>query len=291
MICIWATSLELTWGVIALRMVVENMCEWVNEWARPEISRWISMVRNRYPPQTMLVPGRDIATRARRAVSCEPSMERSNFTSFSSPTRVSRLEVAPDLLRGESDPGSVGRRRPRYSAPLLQLQSNSGDERSDTEEEDDSDGNEDHHKGDEGYASEGSYKTQSDEEEVEPESELDSDIDDDDEDEYGDDDNNDFSTSEKSDQEFSEEEPELELDSNIDNNDGEDDDDNNGFDASEESDQESSEEKKYYVQQRYSLRPRQPKMSTSPAKDGQSKNGLKKDQVPRPRLRRRSSHF
>ena len=289
MICIWATSLELTWGVVALRMVVENMCEWVNEQVKPEITRWVSMVRNCYPPQTMLAPGRDIAIRARRAVSCEPSMERSDFTSFSSPTRVSRSKVAPDLLRGESDPGSVGRRRPRYSAPLLQLQSSSGNEKSDSEEEDDSEGNEDYHKGDEGYASEGSYKSQSDEEEVEPESELDSNIDDDDEGEYGNDDNNNFSTSEKSDQEFSEE-PESELDSNIDSNDdddddnddGEDDDDNNGFNASEGSGR---------VQQRYFLRPRQPKTSTSPAKDGQSKNGLKMDQVPCPRLRRRSSHF
>ena len=290
MVCIWATSLELTWGVMALRMVVENMREWVLSRAKSMISRWIGMVRNHYPPQTMHTLGRDIANRARRAVSCEPSIEGSDFTSFSSPTRISRSKVAPDLLRGESDPGSVGRRRPRYSAPLLQLQSNFGDGKSDTEEEDDSDGNEDHHKGDEEYASEGSYKSQSDEEEVEPESELDSNIDDDDEDEYSDDGNNDFGTSEKFDQELSEEEePESELDSNVDNND---DDDDNGSNASEESDQESSEEEGYYIEeQRYFLRPRQPKTSTSPAKDGQSKNGLKKDQVPRPRLRRRSSHF
>jgi hypothetical protein len=39
--CIWASSLKLTWGVLQLRMIVENMREWVYSRVKGDIARWV----------------------------------------------------------------------------------------------------------------------------------------------------------------------------------------------------------------------------------------------------------
>lgn len=39
--CIWASSLELTWGVLQLRMIVENMREWVYSRVKGDIARYV----------------------------------------------------------------------------------------------------------------------------------------------------------------------------------------------------------------------------------------------------------
>lgn len=36
--CIWASLLELTWGVLVLRMVVKNMREWVYSRVKGELA-------------------------------------------------------------------------------------------------------------------------------------------------------------------------------------------------------------------------------------------------------------
>ncbi|CAN9098923.1 unnamed protein product [Alternaria alternata] len=54
--CIWATSLALTWGVYALRMVIENMREWVYRRVKPELARWIHLVRLQPEEQSIVLP-------------------------------------------------------------------------------------------------------------------------------------------------------------------------------------------------------------------------------------------
>ncbi|KAG9189076.1 hypothetical protein G6011_05944 [Alternaria panax] len=73
MCCILATSLELTWGVFLLRIVIENMHEWVYEEVKPEICRWISYVRSHPKRPTITTPNGDrIEPRDRRARSEAP---------------------------------------------------------------------------------------------------------------------------------------------------------------------------------------------------------------------------
>jgi hypothetical protein len=66
--CIWATSLELTWGVYILREVVANMRNWVYDRVKPEICRWIAHVR--------LHPDGDQLKQRKRAKSLEQRNER-----------------------------------------------------------------------------------------------------------------------------------------------------------------------------------------------------------------------
>jgi DNA mismatch repair ATPase MutL len=49
--CIWATSLELTWGVFALRTVITNVREWVFQRVKPQIVGWISAARRTTEPR------------------------------------------------------------------------------------------------------------------------------------------------------------------------------------------------------------------------------------------------
>jgi hypothetical protein len=55
--CIFATSLELTWGVLALREVIANMREWVYQRVKPEIVGWISAARRSDEPRFRTTPG------------------------------------------------------------------------------------------------------------------------------------------------------------------------------------------------------------------------------------------
>ncbi|KAF5853188.1 hypothetical protein GGP41_001754 [Bipolaris sorokiniana] len=70
--CIWATSLEISWGVFVLRMVLKNMHEWVNREVRPELSRWIEGARGCPKPRFFLSPDGDLVEQNKRAASQEP---------------------------------------------------------------------------------------------------------------------------------------------------------------------------------------------------------------------------
>ncbi|KAH7384636.1 hypothetical protein BKA66DRAFT_569879 [Pyrenochaeta sp. MPI-SDFR-AT-0127] len=160
--CIWATSLELTWGVLALRMVIKNMREWVFDRVKPEISRWIRMVRARPSPQTLLTPGGDMIRRTRRAVSCDPSDDRPDFTPQDSPSSVRRSNVAP-LHRGKTAPERISRQGATYRTPI-DLTRNESEDETCVEEEEESEESDDGNKIDNGNAT---YTTQSEEDDDE----------------------------------------------------------------------------------------------------------------------------
>lgn len=136
MVCIWATSLELTWGVMALRTIVENMQEWVYARVKPEISRWIRIVHE-HPPQTIsLTPSGDTVVQRRRAASCEPLSERMDFERWDIPASgerqsTPRTRAIPLLPRGKTAPGSIDRWKAKSDIPRIQLngsiESNTGD--------------------------------------------------------------------------------------------------------------------------------------------------------------------
>jgi hypothetical protein len=100
--CIWATSLKLSWGVFALRMVIQNMQEWVNREVRPELARWIEAARRRPPLQVFLSPGGSLVERSRRAASHEPDSERRTSTPNRSEQLHSRLIGARQSLQETS---------------------------------------------------------------------------------------------------------------------------------------------------------------------------------------------
>lgn len=105
--CIWATSLELTWGSFRLRMIIDNMHQWIREVVKPEVSRWIGLVRG--PPiiQHALTPEGDSVTSSRRAKSCEPPSRRPVPTGLQPPKRTPPSKVTPTLLRGETAPDRI----------------------------------------------------------------------------------------------------------------------------------------------------------------------------------------
>lgn len=47
MICIWASSLELTWGVRAAEVILEHMQLWAFRILRPRISECLTLIRNK----------------------------------------------------------------------------------------------------------------------------------------------------------------------------------------------------------------------------------------------------
>ncbi|KAH7384584.1 hypothetical protein BKA66DRAFT_81333 [Pyrenochaeta sp. MPI-SDFR-AT-0127] len=92
--CIWATSLELTWGVLALRMVMKNMREWVYGGVKDQISRWIRFFRKRPQRDVSQTPCAEIAMRTSRAASYQPfSQQRSTID------HLSRSRASPELLQ------------------------------------------------------------------------------------------------------------------------------------------------------------------------------------------------
>lgn len=136
MVCIWATSLELTWGVMALRMVVENMREWVYTRVKPEISRWIRIVHDNPPRTTSRTPSGDTVVQRRRAASCEPLSEGLGFKGWDLSDQdeqhlTPHAKAMPHLSRGKTAPGSLNRWETKVSVPKIQLngyvESNTGD--------------------------------------------------------------------------------------------------------------------------------------------------------------------
>jgi hypothetical protein len=87
--CIWATSLELVWGVFALRMVLENMRAWVYQRVKPEIFRWISVACACSSPRILSTIGGRIEQRG-GAIPLEPPQ--------------ARLPTTPTLSRGKTTP-------------------------------------------------------------------------------------------------------------------------------------------------------------------------------------------
>ena len=126
MVCIWATSLELSWGIMALRMIVKNVKDWVYTHVKPEILRWIHDVRQNRLQRYSLTPSGDMAMQRRRAASCEPANEAVDFEDSVSPTsrsryRTPRGRARPTLPHGETAPGSLDRRLAKSSVPEIQL--------------------------------------------------------------------------------------------------------------------------------------------------------------------------
>lgn len=112
--CIWATSLELTWGVFALRTVIDNMHEWVYKRVKPEISRWITHVRIGPKPKTTNTPDGDEVEQRRRARSVAPPPEDRPAVSPSvQPRPASDSKISRTFMAGNTVP-----RQPLTPSPL-----------------------------------------------------------------------------------------------------------------------------------------------------------------------------
>lgn len=156
--CIWATSLELAWGVFSLRRKIDNVREWVYDRVKPELARWIETARGLPIPRASLVHEMSVVekvakdTSQRRhsegqsLISCQDtqSINRSNAPSptscrskCSSQHRVERCKVEDKAMRDRN----------------LSKKARSGQEGSDTEEEDSGAENGDDDEEDEGYSS------------------------------------------------------------------------------------------------------------------------------------------
>lgn len=308
MVCIWATSLELTWGVIALRMVIKNMHVWVNEYVKPEISRWIRMVHKQPSPQSFLTPSGVEFVRARRAASCEPQSERPDFALLGSQYRTPRSKAPPTLSRGRTAPDSVDRQRFKACPPDLQLNGCVRQELHDRGSEEDNEETGSESEADEGYASHHTHEHQREEEEEDSSTESDSSEEQEikrlrgsrslcaqssEEDDYREDE-----SWEEEDDESSDEEDQISEEG--DRSSEEENKRNEGEDQSTEEEEDNGGEeykdnevgKGHYVgTQRHLALRLKTKTNCSPAKDCKSKNKSRKDQSPRLRLRRRSSHI
>jgi hypothetical protein len=162
MLCIWQTSLEISWGIIALRMILKNMQDWVHARVKPEISRWIQDVYRNRRRICSLTPSGDVVTQRRRAASCGLSNEIVEFETSASPISTSRYrtprqKTRPSLPHGKTAPEPRDRRRDKSIMPQIRLNGVSEPDR------DDIDGS-----SDEGYAS---IHTKSDDESEEEEEE------------------------------------------------------------------------------------------------------------------------
>ncbi|KAF2187554.1 hypothetical protein K469DRAFT_748837 [Zopfia rhizophila CBS 207.26] len=59
MVCIWSTSVQLTWGVAALRAIITNMHIWASRLLKPKIQAWIFQAFRKLPlstPRKMKTP-------------------------------------------------------------------------------------------------------------------------------------------------------------------------------------------------------------------------------------------
>lgn len=270
--CIWATSLELTWGVLETRMIIEKMREWVYQRVKPEISRWIRLTQSRSSLETLRTPDDDIVVRTRRAASCEPPRERPNLQHFATPKQPPRSKELPTLSRGETAPGSLGRRRPRYFSPVLQRKGAFGEE-SDEEGED-------------CKGSVQSYEPGSEKEEGDSASGSDTYIDADEVEDLN-------RLQVRHSQSGEEDDEDEDEDSEDEDEDGEDEDSEDEDSEDEDSEDEDEDEEGYYIEEeRYSSYRRKSEVIKSLSMGNRyKKNNLKEDQIPRPGLRRRSSRF
>ncbi|CAO2655729.1 Nn.00g045320.m01.CDS01 [Neocucurbitaria sp. VM-36] len=291
--CIWATSLQLTWGVLALRMVVKNMREWVYERVKPEISKWIRNIRGCPLPQVFLTPGGDTVNRTRRAVSCEAPNRTLDFTSSGSPRRVVHpSKAAPALLRGKTAPEQVTGKKLKYRRPSIEPKLYKSKIVQSIEDAEDSEESEDEDGSDEGYASNATYQPSSEgEDEVEDDedsaSELESGAEEDDDD--------DLEVSEVWYPTPSKTDPKGYRKIQVHSASEDSDSDLDVSEDEEDEDEDESEGEEYIIDgQRYSA---YQQVSPTPRRKvviiagSGKKNKPNKDRSPRPGIRRRSSHF
>lgn len=111
--CIWATSLELPWGVFALRRKIDSVREWAYSRARPEISNWISICRA-LKPTTHLTPDGDTVELRPRAASTGHRVENSQTVPSKSPRDTGS---SPALHPRKTAPGYVTANSSRTRAP------------------------------------------------------------------------------------------------------------------------------------------------------------------------------
>ncbi|ORY15326.1 hypothetical protein BCR34DRAFT_184004 [Clohesyomyces aquaticus] len=127
--CIWATSLELTWGALQLRMVIKNMKEWVYEKAKPVIARQVERIYKN-PQRSTNTRSWDSIQRASRAESCAPQTSK-----YDNPR-----PKTPPLHRLITEPESVDRGRSRIPAWIIPTVHLNGGEGGLSDESWDSDG-------------------------------------------------------------------------------------------------------------------------------------------------------
>jgi hypothetical protein len=121
-------------------MVIENMREWVFQRVKPEIANWISTARACLSPQILSFEGEHIEQR-RRAVSLEPPQERVPIMFSGSRRRYSLSKATQTLSRGKTTPERAAG-RPSVSLVCQKKAVHVSNERSDVEEDNDSEGSE-----------------------------------------------------------------------------------------------------------------------------------------------------
>jgi hypothetical protein len=126
MVCVWATSIELSWGIRALHIIVKNVGDWVHTNVKPEISRWIHDIRQDHLQTYSLTPSGDTVKRRRRAASCEPTRNavdsvEPHSTTLSSRYHSSPRKVKPTLPHGATAPGSLKWQSAKHTVPEIQL--------------------------------------------------------------------------------------------------------------------------------------------------------------------------
>ena len=112
MACIWATSLELTWGVLQLRMIIKSMKEWVYDNVKPLIAQQIGKLCEESQRSTH-TPEWDSIQQARRAQSTAPRRFRNHTPHLEPPI------TPPRFSRGMTNPESVNRGRSRRPVPTI----------------------------------------------------------------------------------------------------------------------------------------------------------------------------
>jgi hypothetical protein len=96
--CIWATSLELTWGVLMLRMIVKNMGKWVYHRVKGDLAKWTLQAYQKSSTPNILSPSGDVMEqRTRPASSCGPAP-----STPMRPTLFSAPQSAPAQLNRRS---------------------------------------------------------------------------------------------------------------------------------------------------------------------------------------------
>lgn len=124
--CIWTTSLELSWGVMALRKVVKNVIQWVSTHVKPDIARWIAQIRSAGLQTYSLTPGGDVVGFRRRAASLGPAQEESDSEELELVDSTSQYctpqgKLRPQLQHGQTAPEPLDRRVIKAGIPQIRL--------------------------------------------------------------------------------------------------------------------------------------------------------------------------
>lgn len=122
--CIWAASLELSWGILALRILVKNVQAWVQTHIKPKVATWIYDIRFNTSQLHVQTPNGGVIQQRRRAVSCEPLNDVPTDTSYSPSARqihTPRGTGRPHLAQSNTAPAAVRRRPISLRTPLITL--------------------------------------------------------------------------------------------------------------------------------------------------------------------------